>query len=188
MSPSCQELIESIQRLFPASFFHTVYTWLDMLTHMDAIYIYRFIYIICIYLCTEEALNYTQTSFFFSFPLNCFVISLAKKEHKMYKHNVLKKNVTRKGEWQSRVSQAKDNSHNDHHDWRRKKIGNWWRGQGWHVTTGISSGNGLSLGSYKYAQRRQAMVLNATPVQNTRKRRALDTQDRLAAVRHPNCF
>lgn len=39
-----------------------------------------------------------HAKFFFSFPLNCFVISLAKKEHKMYKHNVLKKNVTRKGE------------------------------------------------------------------------------------------
>lgn len=51
----------------------------------------------------------------------------------------------------------------NHHDRSRKNTGNWRigaRGGGGdtHVTNGISSSNGLSLGSHKYAQRHYTSI------------------------------
>lgn len=134
-------------------FLHTVYTWLDMLTHMDAIYIYRFIYIICIYLCTEEALNYMQTSFIvFSAKLLRYI---AGEKGTQDVHVRWKENKTNGDGEMTVESRKRRTTHTITMTGVGKKLGNWGAGgHGGHVASGVGSGYGLSLGSHKYARRR----------------------------------
>lgn len=76
-------------------FFSTLYTRDLTCSRTWTQYIYRFIYIICIYLCTEETLNYKQTSFFvFSAKLLRYISG---EKGTQDVHVRLKKNIT-KGE------------------------------------------------------------------------------------------